>query len=78
MRLYSIRAYDRREDAEPSRTYLISATNEDEAANIFEGTAYAAQHERQVISGGDAESDVPGPQFWGYTSGGRMLRALGH
>ncbi len=75
MRLYSIRGYDKAKDAEPSRTYLISATNEDEAVQIFEETAYASQHERQVISRGEAESDVPGPQFWGYTSGGRMLRA---
>ena len=63
MRLYSIRVYDKTEDAEPSRAYLISATNEDEAVKIFEGTAYASQHKRQVISGGEAESDVPGPQF---------------
>lgn len=75
MRLYSIRAYDKADDTEPSRTYLISATDEDEAVKIFEGTAYASQHERQVISGGEAESNVPGPQFWGYTSGARMLKA---
>ncbi len=75
MRLYSIRAYDKADDKEPSRTYLISATNENEAVRIFEETAYASQHERQVISGGEAKSDVPGPQFWGYTSGARMLRA---
>jgi hypothetical protein len=74
MRLYTIRGYDRSEDAEPSRTYLISANSEEEAITIFEGTAYASQHERHVISGGEAESDVPGPQFWGYTSGARMLR----
>jgi hypothetical protein len=78
MRLYSIRAYDKAEDAEPSRTYLISATNEDGAVKIFEETAYASQHERQVISRGEAESDVPGAQFWGYTSGGTMLKAPGH
>lgn len=75
MRLFSIRVYDKAGNSEPSRTYLISATTEDEAIKIFEGTAYASQHERQVISGGNAESDVPGPRFWGYTSGGRMLRA---
>lgn len=75
MRLYSIRAYDKADDTEPSRTYLISATDEDEAVKIFEGAAYASQHERQVISGGEAESNVPGPQFWGYTSGARMLKA---
>jgi hypothetical protein len=49
--------------------------SEDEAVEIFEGTAYASLHERQVISGGEAESDIPGPQFWGYTSGGRILPA---
>lgn len=59
MCLFSIRAYDKAEDAEPS------PTNEDEAVEIFEGTAYVSQHERQVISAGEAESDVPGPQFWG-------------
>lgn len=75
MRLFSIRAYDKAEDAQQSQAYLISARNEDEPIKIFEGTAYASQHERQVNSGGDAESDVSGTQLWGYTAGGRMLRA---
>ena len=75
MRLYSIRAYDKADDTEPSRTYLISATDEDEAVKIFERAAYASQHERQVISEGETESNVPGSQFWGYTSGARMLKA---
>ena len=35
MRLYNIRAYDKAEDAEPSRTYPISATSEDEAISII-------------------------------------------
>ena len=74
MRLYSIRAYDKADDTEPTCTYFISATDEDEAVKLFEATAYASQHERYVISGGEAKSDVPGPQFWGYTSGARMLK----
>lgn len=75
MWLYSIRGYDNAEGSEPSRTYFISATSENEAVKIFEGTAYASQHERQVISVGDTETDLPGPQFWGYTEGGRILKA---
>ena len=75
MRLFSIRANDKAKYAEHSRTYFIAATSEDEAIRIFDDTAYAGQHERLIISAGGEQPDLPGPKFWGFTRGGRLLNA---
>ena len=75
MRLYTIRAYDKADNSEPARTYIISANTEEQAEQIFAGTAYSNQHERLVIGGGEAETNVPSPKFWGWTGGARVLKA---
>ena len=74
MKLYSIRAYYNKDDIDPDRTFIITADSDEEAEQILKDTAYATEHAKFEIAVGEPQTTAPGPQFWGWTSGARVLK----
>ena len=67
MKLYTIRAYYNKDDKDPDRTVIITADSDEEAEQILKDTARASEYAK-------LETSAPGPQFWGWTGGARVLK----